>query len=675
MSTSPLGKGQSRGNLETEDLGEGRKTAEKTAQPMPASATADSKVRLWQPSKPAQPAKAWVAASTTHLQPNTKVNYDDYEHSEPMLTAVSPRVSEKETTASSDAEEKVQEKGQVKEAKASTSSTPSPATSSVSSTSASKPGTGKPPSTSATPSVSTSTSTSTAATASPASSGTHRSLAASALTPKIQAIVAAGMQSEGKLSAESLGELLVAVESNCGQAPMTEASIKDILRPGLRITGYQVSGVPSIEINVIQKFSDPFMNAILDTPEYDRLLKTMVREFDAVAGPVNSLSENKKSHQYVRDPDVSALMLPVITPFLDKFCGKERTYATSTMPGELKRLLMTIDAGIIRWFKKSGTGVPRDLFAARRNAIANYLSTRSIMPIWDNKLRAMFPDQPGRYNKLTGFLNSTISLMLDDFIKDLMLAQPNQSSEEKSYVEVLAGRKALKSKPSMPRLQLSSQSVFGTEKSLKAMGTSTPRSVSSPRTATSPTSAERKAAEKAEKKAAMERKLERAKLADQIAKQADLSKLDHKFYQYLKEIIINTSVRGFDNFKKDPIRSCIKHADNYYNMPENLKIARTTVPQTVRANLEKIHDDFLPEASDEDSSEENAVLDKAMTAALSQGTGNPLNLALPPNSFEYGQAQSSEPSSVQENEKQPATEPRDSIEADTQRSAERSSDQ
>jgi hypothetical protein len=661
MSTSPLGKGQSRGKPDTEDLGKDPKTSDQNSAPKPPSTSATNAPRVWQPSKPAHANTAWLAATAAPQSSNAYADYDEYDRSEPVL--VSPRTPRNTVPASSTSSEKVKADA----ATASTSSTPAPGSSSVATAPTSKPSasTGKTASVPSSSSVSTSPAT-------PGSSGSNRSVAASELTPKLQAIVAAGLQQEGKLSAESLGELLVAIESHCRQAPMSEVGIKDILRPGLRITGYQLSVDAPCDINVIKQFCDPFMKAILDTPEYDRLLKDMIRDFNAVADEVNALCENKKSHQYVRDPAVSALMLPVMTPFLEKFCGNNRSYASSTMPEAMKRLLLAIDAEIILWYRKSGTGVPRDLFNARRNAIANFLSTRSIMPIWDNKLRLMFYDQPGRFNKMTGFLNSYISQMIDDFIKDFMLVQPKQLPEEKSYVEVLAGRKELKSKPSMPRLQLPSHTALNNEKSLKVLST-TPRSLTSSRTAT-PTSAEKKAADKAEQKAAMQRKLERAKLVDDIAKQASLKKLDDQFYQYLKNTIVDTSARGFDNFKKDPIRSCVKHAKTYYAMPENLKAARTAVPQAIQANLEKIRSNFLPHVSDEDTSEDDAVLDKLMTSVLAQGSGTPLNLPPLPNPFEEDEAQSATPAR-QVAEIQPVTGSSGSSEGDTQRSGERSSDE
>ena len=76
--------------------------------------------------------------------------------------------------------------------------------------------------------------------------------------------------------------------------------------------------------------------------------------------------------------------------------------------------------------------------------------------------------------------------------------------------------------------------------------------------------------------------VERARLVDQLAKQTGLTDIDYKFYQYLKETVVKMSRRGFDHFKQDPIKSCIKYADKYYARIENHQQVKEGKPAKVR---------------------------------------------------------------------------------------------
>ncbi len=370
--------------------------------------------------------------------------------------------------------------------------------------------------------------------------------------------------------------------------------MKDIFRLGLSIVGYQGSTDKPVDINVIKQFSSPFMESGLDTPENDQMLRNMVREFDKVKHEVEQLSQNLKPSQLLENPRIVELMDPVLSPFFDKFFGKDRRFASSGMPDPMKRLLLAIDKEVIRWFEKSGSGKPRDLFDARHNALVGFLTTRSIAQLWDHKLREKFKDQCTPYTRrMLAYLNSYVANRMEGFIHDFLISQPDQSSSQKAYVEALAGRKTLQTRIGVPKLALPSSTILGQEKSLKFMSRGTPRDTLSPR-ATPVSSAAAQALEKQEKKKEMERKLVRAKLVDDIAKRCGIDKLDYQFYQHLKESIVNSPARGYDNFRRDPIRSCLKRADDWYQQPEHAKRRMDGTADKVKQNLAKEHDTFLP---------------------------------------------------------------------------------
>ena len=438
----------------------------------------------------------------------------------------------------------------------------------------------------------TSTTSTASTTGKPAASASGtRSIAGSELPAELVAILEQGLGSRGSLPPDQLGKLLVAVGSQCGQARMGEAQTDAILRGGLKIDGYQPSGGTPTTVNVIEQMCVPFMREHLATPAFEKVLDQIVREFDQVADEVNPLCQNKRPGQFLKDPRVAELMGPVVAPFVDTFCGKQRSFASSGMPAPLKQLLVSIDKEIIRWFEQAGSGKPGDLYQARRNALVNFLSTRSIMPIWNEQINTRFA-HPERYQKMSAFLNSYIAHAIDDFIKDVLIAQPDQSIEQRGYIETLAGRRTLRTKGSMRQLDMPASSlILDKGKSLTSMGGGTPSLALSPRTRGSSTDKVRDA-EKLSKKKAMERKAERAQLIDQIALKSAIDRIDHAFFLHLKESIVNGSARGFDNFKRDPISSCIQRAKDWYALPVNAKIAKTSTPATVVGNLDVIREAF-----------------------------------------------------------------------------------
>lgn len=429
------------------------------------------------------------------------------------------------------------------------------------------------------------------------------------------------MQKGCVLAPDKLGKLLVAVESNCRQSKVDHITVKDIFRLGLTIAGYKTSGGGPLNINVISQFSAPFMENLLNTPEYDQILTKMIHKFDKVKTQVERLGANHKSSQLVANPEIAKLMKSVMDPFLDKFFGKDRSFASAGMPDQLKRLLLALDKEIIRWFEQSGSGQPRDLLDARRNALIGFLSPRSISPVWTEKIEKQFGANRGPYvGKMIAYMNSYIAKNMGAFIDDFLISQPDQSSSQRSYVETIGGRKTLQTKARVPKLELPTSILLGQEKNLKNMTGGTPRTALSSRGQSASTNHVQNAA-KMEKERAMQRKNERAKLVDQIAKDCQLDVLDHNFYQYLKEYIINSPARGYDNFKRDPIPSCIRRAEAWYGKPENAGLRVRRVDEQVIANLEKQSKTYL-----------------SMDAKLKE-----MNLSVPSNPFDDDGSDTDEP--------------------------------
>ena len=274
-------------------------------------------------------------------------------------------------------------------------------------------------------------------------------------------------------------------------------------------------------------------------------------------------------------------MDPVTGPVVDLICGMANTLDSSALPDQVKKLLLSIDKHVIAAFEKNGTGKPADLLSARKSALIGFLSTRSLGYVWMVKTQTEKSINDADLIKLIGYLNSYVSIQIDKFITNLLLAQTEQPTEARKYIEVLTRKSTLITKPSMPKLILAAGTPLAGEKVLSARGVSTSSEVSP----SGNQSKTEKAAERKEKEALMKMRLERARFVDKIAKESDLDKIDHNFYQHVKQIVVKMSKRGFDHFKTDPIKSWIKYADKYYAKLENQKQVKLGVSAKVSTAL------------------------------------------------------------------------------------------
>lgn len=394
------------------------------------------------------------------------------------------------------------------------------------------------------------------------------------LSAKVLSSLNLALQAGADLAPERVGELLVAVESKGGAIKLEGAAIKSILRGALLIRDFEpMSGGTKTDINVIKRICEPFMFRHLDTPELEKARKKFVGDFDKVAGKFDSLSKKIPPKEWTKSSDMKALMDPIMDPVIELVCGKNNTLSASALPDQIKKVLVAIDKYVIDWFQKNGSDKPADLYGARKSALIGFLSTRSLGYVWQTKTKDEEAIDDGHLTKLIAYMNSCVSTQINEFVLNIMVTQPAQPVEARKYIEVMTSKATLKSKTVVPKLALASSSPLAKDKVLS------PRSLapSSARSADSD-----KAAEKNRKANLMKFAVERARLVDQLAKQSGLTDIDYKFYQYLKETVVKMSRRGFDHFKQDPIKSCIKYADKYYAKIENHQQVKEGKPAKVR---------------------------------------------------------------------------------------------
>lgn len=445
-------------------------------------------------------------------------------------------------------------------------------------------------------------------------------VSASDLSPKVLSYLNVTIQGDISLTPERIGELLLAVETKGGKLKLGGDSINRILRGALIVRDFEpASGTNRRDVNVIEKICEPFMFRHLDTPELDKIRKRFVSDFRKISKQFGDLSKQIPQKQWTKSSLMKDLMDPIMQPVISVICGKANSLDSSALPEQVKQLLLSIDKQVIAHFEANGTGKSADLLSARKSALIGFLSTRSLGYVWMVKTREEKTIKDADLIKLIGYMNSYVSNQIDEFVVNILLAQKDQPSEARRYIEILTRKSTLISKPSVPKLSLTLGSPLAGEKVLSARG----GSISSARELSAEQLKSEKAAQKKEKEALMKMRLERARFVDKMAKESGLDKIDHNFYQYVKEIVVKMSRRGFDLFKADPVNSWIKYADKYYGKIENHRQVKAGLPVKVRNALDAYRlklignpfaEEVQPVASSSAKSSSNAAREEESSA-------------------------------------------------------------
>ncbi len=416
------------------------------------------------------------------------------------------------------------------------------------------------------------------------------------LSPKVLSYASAGMQVGGRLAPERLGELLVAVESKGGAIKLAGDNIKRILRGALVIRDFMPeAGEANKDANVIKRICEPFMYWHLDTPAMEKGRKKFIGEFGRIAEKFEGLSKEIQQKEWSKSSRMKKLMDPIMDPVIRLICGSENTLESSKLPDQVKKVLLSIDKHVIAWFLKNGTGKPADLLDARKSALIGFLSTRSLGYVWLTRSQDEKALAVDHLTRLMSYMNSYVSTQIDAFVVDILLKQPDQPVEARKYIEVLTKKTTLKSKPSVPKLALGAGSTLSADKLLSPR---TPASSTTHRLTNEKTSSE-KADQKKAKADLMKMRVERARFVDQLAKDAGLEAIDYQCYMYVKDIVIKMSRRGFDHFKKDPVRSYAKYADEHYGKIENHGKVKAGLPLKVKNGLDALSLKLLGNPFDE----------------------------------------------------------------------------
>ena len=478
-------------------------------------------------------------------------------------------------------------------------------------------------------SASNATSTSTAA-ASPQSSNTpvasssssrtadvgkKISLSWSDLPDKIKSVIRAGLQREGTLSGKALGMLVVAIESGAGsKVPEARSGGAPILRGAQIIHGYsgdQTPGDPGKDINIIERFVQPFLHKHLDTPELKEVRQKVQRNYENVHKKLSGYdTSNLRPKQALELEGYKDVMTEVIKPLIDYLLGPALDLKASGLRGPMKDLLQSVDADMVKWLKVKGPEDLEEQFMLRRSAMTSLLAVRGLGFIWKQEFSKVKKTDQQFFQRLLVFFNAYMNHKLDRLYLAIMLKTENQPDDIKGLLK----GKALRERQGMntihsPRGKPSMMGKIG--QLFSSSGSESNKDVPlSPRDA----SVMAKSMKESEtRKLNVERK--RAAKLNDFARELRLADFSPVFMKQLKEKVTD-SREQFAEFKKEPATYCLKQMEAYV---AELAQQNKPVPDNYQAFRNKLAR-WAAEGATDSASEETSPRQVLSTVPTSSAT-------------------------------------------------------
>lgn len=240
------------------------------------------------------------------------------------------------------------------------------------------------------------------------------------------------------VSGADLAELLVCFQS-CGyKNSMMSSSVDSILRLGMTVKDFPDPNDPNdpeknIDVNIIEKVSEPFIKKYYDTPEIEELRIAAMQKYDE--GNLKVPEELKRKNPSVlrENKTYADAMRPLVKMVSKKILGETMNLSAAPMPNEVKELLKGIDTCVIKWSNAIGGVDKETLILARKSAISAYVATRSFVGIWFTA----FSKDPElkKYIHMAGYLTTMLTTRSDKFYYSVMSNAVDQDNEQKKLVE------------------------------------------------------------------------------------------------------------------------------------------------------------------------------------------------------------------------------------------------
>ena len=429
--------------------------------------------------------------------------------------------------------------------------------------------------TSATPgAVTTTTTTSTPASTANASANQQKlrpggAVPMSLLTPAAREVLRRAQQGL-EISGDELAELLICVQSRGYTIPLEASLVDSILRGGLVVSvpdpGHPDDPSKETKINIIQLVSEPFIKKYLDTQVLGSLRKELVNQYKKLIGNLPPEIKQLTAKELRKNDTFTQLLRPLVKKFLEEFIGNDMSVSNSNLPDEFKNLLIGIDKRILNWGRETAEKNkkidPKLLFDARKSAIAAYLATRSISPIWKMAIISDPDAQTHKLDLFTAYLNTLLTTQVDEFYFDLMKQSKNQDPEQQKLSEAHKKASKLIAKENTRKNYMKD---LESEKSKKTSGNSASSSrypaVSQVKTETPLISP--RILDKTNQHRGVTLLRKRGAEVDALMKDIAKSGFDREFFHYLKDLVVHLERDEYKIFKKSPASFSLGKLNEY----------------------------------------------------------------------------------------------------------------
>ncbi len=363
------------------------------------------------------------------------------------------------------------------------------------------------------------------------------------------------VQAGKEITGDQLAELLVCVQSRGYTVPLTPELTDVILRNGMVVSvpdsKYPNDPDKEIKINIIELTSTPFMEKYLNTKKMGSLRRKLVSMYKEIYMKLPSNLKNLTAKELRKKDEFTQAMRPLIEPFLKDYIGEELSLSDSRFPEEFKKLLIGIDQRVTYWgevtknmpYEKEKIN-PKLLFEARKSAIAAYVCTRSIIPIWRIAINTDPDFASNKLELFTAYLNTLLTTQIDELYFDVMQQALNQDKAQIELLEAHTRAAKLKAKEKSRKNRIHDVKKENLTKTGGESGVTRGKEKASLRL--------QKNIEKNNSSRVAVLEQARRREVDALLKGTGVVVFDAQFVHHLKDTVINLERVDYKNFKNNP---------------------------------------------------------------------------------------------------------------------------
>lgn len=239
------------------------------------------------------------------------------------------------------------------------------------------------------------------------------------------------------VSGADLAELLVCVQSRGYKNSLAGSNTDAILRGNLKVRDFPDPNEPgkTIDVNIIEKVSEPFIKQYWDTPDMTKLRIAAMQKFDEGNLKIPDDVKKMNARDLRKNKNHMDAMRPLVKLVSEKIIGKTMDFSTAPIHPQVKELLKGIDAGVINWSKKDQGIKPEELFSARKSAIAAFVANRSFIYLWFTVFADKDKPELREYVQMTSYLTTMLTVVSDKFYFSVMSNASGQDAKQKKLLE------------------------------------------------------------------------------------------------------------------------------------------------------------------------------------------------------------------------------------------------